>query len=344
MKDAVDNAPIPNMRDLYLHFLKTLEKNLNPVTLVQIVTRIVKIELEASAKDGLAFLTPLLGAENQPTVFTKNPEAHVLLLSHVASLQMKDSDHPASKRTFEKASEIVTNNDMTAQVYSVYYRAAAEYHKVVGTAADFFQNALQFLAYTPAHAISTDSQQQWAFDIGMAALVGNGIYNFGEVLSHAIVHSLRGTEQEWLLLLLEAFSTGNLDQFDAVCSASSDKMVEQPVLVANEEFLKQKITILALLELAFSRSLEHSISFEEVKKACRLPPREVEYLLMRAMSLGLISGVIDNVDERFSVTRVRPRVLGREPIGQMAKRLSKWCGKVDNTINFVDGSSIGIAE
>lgn len=257
---------------------------------------------------------------------------------------MKDSDHPASKRTFEKASEIVQHNDMSPTIYSVYYRAAAEYHKVVGTAADFFQNALQFLAYTPAHAISVDSQRQWAFDIGMAALVGNGIYNFGEVLSHAIIHSLSGTEQEWLLQLLEAFSTGNLDQFDAVCNASSDKMNAQPVLVANEEFLKQKITILALLELAFSRSLEHSISFQDVEKACRLPPKEVEYLLMRAMSLELISGVIDNVDEQFSVTRVRPRVLGREPIAQMAERLSKWCGKVDNTVNFVDSNSVGIAD
>lgn len=333
------------MRELYLKFLKTLEDNLNPVTLVQIVSRIVRIELESSPKEGLAFLSPLLGTpEKKDTVFTKNPEAHVLLLSHIAFLQMRDSDHPASKKTFEKASEIVEHNVMSPPIYSVYYRAAAEYHKVVGTAADFFQNALQFLAYTPAPTISVESQRQWAFDIGMAALVGTGIYNFGEVLSHSIVSSLQGTEQEWLLLLLEAFSSGNLDQFDSVCSASSDKMNAQPVLVAHEEFLKQKITILALLELAFSRSLEHSISFKDVENACRLPPKEVEYLLMRAMSLGLISGVIDNVDESFLVSRVRPRVLDREPIGEMAQRLSKWCGKVDNTLSFVDGSSIGITD
>lgn len=333
------------MRELYVKFLKTLEKSLNPVTLVQIVSGIVRIELESSPKEALEFLSPLLGTPDQKdTVFTQSPEAHVLLLSHTAFLQMKHSDHPASKKTFEKASEIVDHNVMSPPVYSVYYRAGAEYHKVVGTAADFFQNALQFLAYTPAQTLSVELQRQWAFDIGMAALVGVGIYNFGEVLSHSIVHSLRGTEHEWLLLLLEAFSTGNLDQFDAVCTASSEKMNAQPVLVAHEEFLKQKITILALLELAFSRSLEHSISFEEVKQACRLPRKEVEYLLMRAMSLGLISGVIDNVDESFSVSRVRPRVLGREPIGQMAERLSKWCGKVDNTLSFVDGSSVGIAD
>lgn len=341
----VNTASIPNMRELYTRFLKTFEASLNPVSLMQIISAIVKQELESSPKEALSFLTPLLGAEEKKeTVLTKDPESHVLLLSHIAYLQMKSDDHQASKKTFEKASEIVDRSVMSPPVNSVYFGAAAEYHKVVGTAYDFFQNALQFLAYTPPGSLSLESQRQWAFDIGIAALVGTGIYNFGEVLSHSIIHSLKATEHEWLFQLLEAFSRGDLELFDSVCNKASAKMNAQPALVAHEEFLKQKITILALLELAFSRSLEHSIPFRDVEIACRLPSNEVEYLLMRAMSLGLISGVIDNVDESFSVTRVQPRVLGREPIGKMAERLSKWCGKVDNTLNFVNGSSVGIAD
>lgn len=328
-----------------MEFLKTIESHLNPVSLMQIISAVVRVELQGSQKEALAFLTPMLGvSEKEGSVFTKNTESHVLLLSHIAYLQLKDEDLAESKKTFEKTSELLNHTSMTAPVYSVYFRAAAEYHKVVGTAIEFFQNALQFLAYTPPESLVIEEQRQWAFDIGIASLVGAGIYNFGEVLSHTIIQSLEGTEHEWLLKLLEAFSKGNLELFDVVCKESSAKMQAQRALVANEEFLKQKITILALLELAFSQSLEQSISFKDVETACRLPAKEVEYLLMRAMSLKLISGVIDNVDQSFAVTRVRPRVLGREPIGEMAQRLTHWCGKVNNTLNFVDGSSVGIAE
>ena len=52
-------------------------------------------------------------------------------------------------------------------------------------------------------------QREWAYDIAIAALLGEGVYNFGELLSHTILSSLRGTEREWLVHLLEAFNTGD---------------------------------------------------------------------------------------------------------------------------------------
>lgn len=346
VKLVVANPAIPNKQKLYTDFLHHFEAKLNPVSLVQILITIVQSELSSAPADALAFLQPLLvPVDGKPTVVTAEVEAHVLSLSHVSILQMKVGDNAASKLSVESAREIVDDSyEMDATVHSAFYRAAAEYHKVVGTASDFFRNALQFLAYTPPESLSIELQHQWAFDIGIAALVGDNIYNFGEVLSHSIIKSLADTEHQWLLQLLEAFNGGNLEKFDAICKESSVQMNAQPVLVAHEEFLKQKITILALMELAFSRSLEHSISFKDVQTACRLPPKEVEYLLMRSMSLGLISGIIDNVAECLSITRVQPRVLGREPIGHMAQRLEKWCANVDSTVNFVDNKSVGISE
>lgn len=345
MKTLLSNPALPDKQGLYLKFLKEFEQKLNAVSLVQIVSSIIRTELESSPVDALAFVKPLIEVPEggKETVVIQDTEAHVLLLSHIAELHMRNKDNLSSKKSVEQARDMVdAAHEMDPVVHSAFYRAAAEYHKVVGTASEFFRNALQFLAYTPPESLPQELQHRWAFDIGIAALVGTDIYNFGEVLSRAIIQSLRGTEHEWLLLLLEAFNMGDLDKFDAVCRESATQMNAQPVLVAHEEFLKQKITILALLELAFSRSLEHTIPFEDVEKACRLPPKEVEYLLMRSMSLGLITGVIDNVDQCVSISRVQPRVLGLEPIGKMAQRLTKWCSNVESTVGFLKERTTGI--
>lgn len=346
VKKAVASPGVSDKCGLYTNFVKEFEAKLNAVSLVQIVTTATSAELDASVSDALAFLSPLLGEGTAgTTVVTDEAEAHVLLLSHVARLSLRASDTPASKKNVEKARELVeASHEMDPVVHSAFYNAAAEYHKVVGTASEFFRNALQFLAYTPPESLPLPVQHQWAFDIGIAALVGDDIYNFGEVLSHTIILSLAGTEHEWLLLLLKAFNSGNLEQFDAVCKQSAKQMNDQAVLVAHEEFLRQKVTILALMELAFSRALENTISFKDVEKACRLPSKEVEYLLMRSMSLGLISGVIDNVDQVISITRVQPRVLDREPVGHMAKRLSAWCANVDKTLEFVGQQTVSLTD
>jgi 26S proteasome regulatory subunit N9 len=339
LKVAVHNQDIDDLRGLYEHFIKEFQSKLNPVSLVQIFVGITRSAMAGSVADALAFLVPHLTPESDAskTVVTISPEAHVLLLSEVGRLRLRAADNEGCKEAIELSRELVDATfEMAPVVHSAFHQAAAEYHKVVGTPSEFFKNALQFLAYTTPESLAIAEQHQWAFDIGIAALVGQDIYNFGEVLSHTIVTSLEGGEHAWLYELLVAFHKGSLVEYDAVCKRASKKMAEQPALVASEEFLRQKITLLALMELAFTRAPDRNISFIDVATACRLPPKEVEYLLMRAMSIGLISGTIDNVDAVVSITRVQPRVLTREPIGKMSERLDAWCKNVNTTLASVE--------
>ena len=59
----------------------------------------------------------------------------------------------------------------------------------------------------------TAEQAERAFNIGLAAIVGEGVYNFGELLAHDILAALKGTEREWLIQLLYAFNSGDIDKF-----------------------------------------------------------------------------------------------------------------------------------
>ncbi len=53
-----------------------------------------------------------------------------------------------------------------------------------------------------------------AFNLGLAACLGKGVYNFGELLAHPVLESLRGTDRAWLVELLFAFNSGDIPKFN----------------------------------------------------------------------------------------------------------------------------------
>lgn len=57
---------------------------------------------------------------------------------------------------------------------------------------------------------------------------------------------------------------------------------------------------------------------------------------MRALSLGLIKGVIDEVDGIFTVTWVQPRILNKDQITQLNQKLTDWGEKVKNAVRAME--------
>jgi len=55
-----------------------------------------------------------------------------------------------------------------------------------------------------------------SFDLGIAALVGEKLYNFGELLEHPVVATLEQTQYAWLAQLLRAFNAGDIEQYEAL--------------------------------------------------------------------------------------------------------------------------------
>ena len=56
------------------------------------------------------------------------------------------------------------------------------------------------------------------------------------------------------------------------------------------------------------------LTFEEIAVEAQLPIGEVEMLVMKALSLGLVRGAIDQVDQKVHMTWVQPRVLDKEQV------------------------------
>ncbi|KFV65024.1 26S proteasome non-ATPase regulatory subunit 13, partial [Dryobates pubescens] len=103
----------------------------------------------------------------------------------------------------------------------------------------------------------------------------------------------------------------------------------QPDLAANEALLLQKIQLLCLMEMTFTRPANHrQLTFEEIAKSAKVTVNEVELLVMKALSVGLVKGSIDEVDKRVHMTWVQPRVLDLQQIKGMKERLESWCTDV----------------
>ena len=112
-------------------------------------------------------------------------------------------------------------------------------------------------------------------------------------LQHDLFKTLEGTAFGWLSELLLAFSSGNIATFNQVMAA---QQARQPTLAAHAAFLAQKIRLMALVELVFRRRADdRTLTLADVAAHCQIDPLAVELLLMKAMSLKLVEGVIDQV-------------------------------------------------
>jgi 26S proteasome regulatory subunit N9 len=114
---------------------------------------------------------------------------------------------------------------MDARVYAAYYQAHYELAKLRGNPQEYYSSALLYLTYTPLADLSPRAQQSLASDIGLAALLGANIYNFGELLQHPILASLDGTEYNWLPALLRAFNNGSIQDFNRIYGEVKGKYV-----------------------------------------------------------------------------------------------------------------------
>lgn len=57
--------------------------------------------------------------------------------------------------------------------------------------------------------------------MGMSVLLGKNIYNITELLDKDVLHSLKGTDFEWLFHLLTHLGTGQISDFAAALNQYS---------------------------------------------------------------------------------------------------------------------------
>jgi len=226
---------------------------------------------------------------------------------------------------------------MDAVIHSHFYHASMLYYQAKSKYADYFQNCVLFLTYTPLEKIIPTEQLEFARDVSIAALLGETIYNFGELLQQPVLKVLSESKSEWAWLpdLLYLFNRGDVTKF---ASLVDDKKVFQPILSKHGEFLQQKLRIMAFMDMALGRNSEkkRQLDFKEISERIDVKINMVELVVMKAFSLKVVRGVIDQVDQVVTVKWVQPRVLEKQQITVIRDRLKKWTKDIDTTARYLE--------
>ncbi|XP_023039204.1 26S proteasome non-ATPase regulatory subunit 13 isoform X2 [Piliocolobus tephrosceles] len=297
----------------------------NPLSLVEIILHVVRQMTDPNV--ALTFL------EKTREKVKSSDEAVILCKTAIGALKLNIGDLQVTKETIEDVEEMLNNLPGVTSVHSRFYDLSSKYYQTVGNHASYYKDALRFLGCVDIKDLPVSEQQERAFTLGLAGLLGEGVFNFGELLMHPVLESLRNTDRQWLIDTLYAFNSGNVERFQTLKTAWG----QQPDLAANEAQLLRKIQLLCLMEMTFTRPANHrQLTFEEIAKSAKITVNEVELLVMKALSVGLVKGSIDEVDRRVHMTWVQPRVLDLQQIKGMKDRLEFWCTDVKSMEMLVE--------
>jgi 26S proteasome regulatory subunit N9 len=306
--------------NLYTNFIQDLESKINPLSLVMLAN--VALEQHKDAQQGIDFIQRI-GEKVK-----SNVEAGAMVKILVGKIKLhKFNERREVQDIIEEVDKMLAEFDGVSQVHCHFYLLSSDLYRIEGKHAEFYRSSLRYLGCTDTDDLTMAEQTKHAFFLSLAALMGDGVFNFGELLAHKVLNSLKGTENEWLIELLFAFNSGDVSKFRAL----KPKWSTQPDLTAHETVLFEKVCLLCLMEMTFRReATQRILTFQDIAKETTLPVEQVELLIMKALSQGLVQGKIDQVSGAVDMTWVQPRVLDKQQVKIMTKKIESWSTAVSN--------------
>ena len=299
-------------------------------------------------QERLSFLTSLADKVNKPD----SQDAYIYALAEVANVKQRLQNLDGAQKDLETCQKVLDSFDAVENVvHASFYKVNADYYHVCSSPhtnkqaelrtqqakqefASFYKNALLYLACIDLEDLSESERVSRAYNLSVAALVSDSIYNFGELLLHPILDSLTETPHSWLRDLLFAFNRGDLTAYDVLAGNIS----KNQLLQAHRFFLYQKISLSALTEMVFRRPPhDRNLTFASISAETKVKPEEIEHLVMKALSLGLLKGAIDQVGQVAQINWVQPKVLDMKQIEGMRNRLKDWDAGVNQLGHWIEG-------
>lgn len=322
-------SAVGEVLDFFQEFVKPLDGKLDKVKFVQILAIVCKSQPAAKA---LEIILPFEASTS------KNRDPKYMWTALHAEKLISSGQTDAAKEILDTlAKEVADAYEVDAIIQSTIHRTCAMLWKALNRPQDFFRSSILYLSYTPIAAIPVEQRPTIAFEVGVAALIAPEEYEFAELLQQELVISLTGSEHEWLKDLLQAFGEGSFSLFDEARAVHKAKIQATQALNAAESVIRTKMEALALMELAFRKpKKQRRLTFAEIADHCRVGPKAVEFLVMKAMCANLIRGQIDEVQQIVMVTWVKPRILDTTRIEHMREHMDAWAARTGLLLDHLE--------
>lgn len=304
--------------ELFNGFVRPFESKFDKVRWVQILSIVCKLQEPQAALDLIAPFESSAAGHRDAKYLWQALKAEKLTLG---------GQTDAAKELLESlGKEIDDAYEVDALIQSQFHKTNALLWKSLSRWQEFYKSSILYLAFTPLASIPAEDRPALAFEIGVAALIAEEEFNFGELMQQELLASLDGSQFAWIQDLLQAFGEGKFSLFDDALAKHRAQIDATPQLKSAEAaVLRPKMCALALLELAFRKpKKQRRLTFEEIGQHCRVDPKEVEYLVMKSMCASLLRGQIDQVAQICTVTWVKPRILDNVRTDLLRQRVDAW--------------------
>lgn len=335
-----------NMIKLYLNFISQFSSCLNSIELSRLIVRISK--QFTNLEDALKFLDKILidgkcKKEGGNGLFEEESVSWMIIQCEIGHIYLIGNLVKQCKQIIDRITDLIENKKhyySQHALYSNYYRVSLQYYKTIGNAQKYLDSALKFLTHTKAKDLPKKEQLLFGSDICLAALLSNKCYNFSILLEHELIKILDKTQYDWLYQIINIFNTGDLIKWKKYCIKHENLLKKHETISNNLSFLEQKIRLMALIELVFQTPAhDRLITFDTISRQCQLEMDEVELVLIRAFSLKLIKGIIDEIDKTVLITYVVPRSLNLSQINDMKLKINQWITKIKQCQNMISNNN-----
>lgn len=200
---------------LFQKFIMDFGHKVNFLKLAQFSVHACKFQPNpAAAVELLQSVMTRLEELKQP----RTAEAILFLRMHVAQHKLETGQLQECKAITDDVTERLAKlNDVDPSVSSAIYYVTSLYHKSQANYADFYRSILMYLSYVSSDSLQPDFKLRLAVDVSLAALLGEHVYSFGQLLHHPIINCLDGTPSQWLHELLVCFNNGDMHLYDQLC-------------------------------------------------------------------------------------------------------------------------------
>lgn len=300
-------------------FVQDVESRISPM-----VFALLTID-EAFRQDNISDSIKFLET-NMSKIEKASKPSQILLKIAIAQKYIDSKDLEKAEELLKETEKFLRfSSNLEEIIFAYFYRTYANLSFRKGDQKEFYLNALQFLAYSGHLTLTNDEKIEWARRMGMAVLISKSIYNIAELVDSEIIKSLKNSNNLCIYKLIKALNGGKIMKLKDRLEKFKETIKNTIELSENIELIRTKGIVLALLELAFSKQKgERNLEFSEIAKACDISEERVEIIAMKAMSLGLIKGEIDEISKIFRISWVIPRVLNMDQIGLIKERIKSW--------------------